>query len=96
MEIVEKAQELHMAFAPVQNTEDLLNDPQMKARGFFVEIDHPVAGSWRYPGIPWVMTECESRLSRAPLLGEHNEEILCGRLGLSKADLVSLRAGGCI
>jgi len=32
----------------------------------------------------------------APLLGEHNEEIYCGRLGYSKEDLVALRRAGVI
>jgi crotonobetainyl-CoA:carnitine CoA-transferase CaiB-like acyl-CoA transferase len=96
LEIIQRAQELHMPFAPVQNSAELLNDPQMAARGFFVELDHPAAGKWRYPGVPWLMSESTNSLRRAPLLGEHNQEILGGRLGLSQTDLVSLRAVGCI
>jgi len=96
LEIVEKAQELDMAFAPVQSMEDLLKDPQMEARNFFVELEHPKAGRLRYPGLPWVMSECPSYFARAPLLGEHNEEILGGRLGLSKDELAKLRQEGTI
>jgi crotonobetainyl-CoA:carnitine CoA-transferase CaiB-like acyl-CoA transferase len=91
LEIVEKAQELRMAFAPVQTTEDLMKDPQLQARGFFDEIDHPVVGKLHYPGMPFVMSESPHRVGRAPLLGEHNEEVYCKWLGYTKQDLVRLR-----
>ncbi len=70
---------------------DLLESAQYRARGFFREVDHPVAGRLTYPGIPFKLDEADWDLGRAPLLGEHNEEVYCGRLGYSKADLTVLR-----
>lgn len=70
---------------------DLLASPQYRARGFFREVDHPVAGRLTYPGIPFKLDEADCELGRAPLLGEHNEEVYCGRLGYSKAELAALR-----
>jgi len=80
----------------VATPEDLLTDPQYLAREFWADIDHPVAGKQTYPGAPVKMTETEWRNRRAPLLGEHNLEIYCGRLGYTKDDLVRLRASGII
>ena len=80
----------------VATPEDLLADPQYLAREFWVEIEHPAAGKQTYPGAPVKMTETEWRNGRAPLLGEHNEEIYCGRLGYGKDELARLRASGII
>ena len=53
------------------------NNPQLDARNYFVEIDHPVAGRFRYPGAP-ILTESRWwRIRRpAPLLGQHTQEVL--------------------
>jgi crotonobetainyl-CoA:carnitine CoA-transferase CaiB-like acyl-CoA transferase len=74
----------------------LLTDPQYQARNFWIDIDHPYAGIQTYPGAPVKMTETGWKMSRAPLLGEHNQEIYCDRLGYSKEELVRLRASGVI
>jgi len=95
MEIVEKAQELRMATGPAQTTQDLLNCPQLRSRGYFREIEHPVVGKLPYPGMPFIMSETSPRWGRAPLLGEHNEEVY-GRLGYTRDDLVKLRERGVI
>jgi len=69
----------------------LLESPQLEATEFWAEVDHPVAGRWKYPGAPFKMSETPCPIARAPLLGEHNEEIYCGRLGLAKEDMPLLR-----
>ncbi|MBI4498558.1 MAG: CoA transferase [Chloroflexi bacterium] len=80
---------------PILNVGEVHQDPQMLARRYFVEIDHPAAGTLTYPGAPFMMTETPWRLRRpAPLLGQHNEEVYCGRLGYSRQDLLRLRAHG--
>ena len=60
----------------VHTMEDLLTSPQLKARGFIQRIDHPVAGEAAYPGPPWWLGPDAWAPGRAPLLGEHNAEIL--------------------
>jgi crotonobetainyl-CoA:carnitine CoA-transferase CaiB-like acyl-CoA transferase len=76
--------------------QDLLEAPQLRARGFFDEIDHPAAGRLVYPGPPFRPEVMPWEAARAPLLGEHNEEIYCGDLELSRKELVILRASGVI
>jgi crotonobetainyl-CoA:carnitine CoA-transferase CaiB-like acyl-CoA transferase len=80
----------------VLGIDELMADPQYKARGFFQEIDHPLAGRLTYPGAPFRMSETPHQAGRAPLLGEHSEEIYCQRLGFDKSDLVTLRENGVI
>jgi CoA:oxalate CoA-transferase len=75
----------------VATVEDLLDDPHYREREFFTEMDHPYAGKLTYPGAPIKMTETAWKSDPAPLLGEHNHEIYCGRLGYAKDELVKLR-----
>ncbi len=59
-----------------QEPKDLLACPQLAARGYFVEVDHPVTGRLPYPGEPVKMSATPWSLRRRPpLLGEHNEEV---------------------
>lgn len=96
-EIFSSGQEWRIPFALVLGIEELGEDPQYQARGFFPEIDHPVAGRFAYPGAPFRMSETPWRMVRpAPLLGEHNEEIYVGKLGFSREDLVRLGRNGVI
>ena len=75
----------------VATIEDVLNDPHYHAREFWVGIDHPYAGELLYPSAPAKATESCWKGNRAPLLGEHNQEIYCNRLGYTREDLVRLR-----
>jgi crotonobetainyl-CoA:carnitine CoA-transferase CaiB-like acyl-CoA transferase len=97
LDLYRKAQAKRVPFAPVSTMGDLLNNEHLKARGFFVEITHPVAGTFKYPGAPlkYHRTPWEIRMP-APLLGQHNEEIFCGRLGMTRARLDELKRKGVI
>ncbi|HEV3114416.1 MAG TPA: CoA transferase [Candidatus Binataceae bacterium] len=92
LELYRKAQERRVPFAPVSTMGDLLNSDHLKARGFFVEIAHPVAGTHKYPGAPikYGATPWQIRMP-APALGQHNGEILGQRLGLSRERLDDLK-----
>lgn len=95
-EVYHKGQAARLPFGYMASVEDLANSGQYKARGFFREIEHPVAGRQTYPGLPIQMGEAPLRSGRAPLLGEHNAEVYCGMLGYTKSDLVQLRQSGVI
>jgi crotonobetainyl-CoA:carnitine CoA-transferase CaiB-like acyl-CoA transferase len=92
-----RGQELSVPIGPVRNAGEVMQWPQARHRGFFAEIDHPVAGRLEYPTAAYGLSETPWRARRAaPLLGEHNEEIYCHRLGLSPGDLVRLAGAGVI
>jgi CoA:oxalate CoA-transferase len=95
-EVFHAAQELRLPLTPAPDMSQIIDMPQHKARGYFVDIEHPVAGKLTYPGALFKLSETPWRPGRAPLLGEHNQEIYCERLGYSKRDLVSLREQGVI
>lgn len=96
-EIVSSAQAHRLPCAPVYTIDGVVKDAQSKARGFFVEIEHPVVGKITYPGLPFELPETPSQPQRpAPLLGQHNREVYCERLEYSDEDLVGLREWGVI
>ena len=76
-ELVEQAQGLHFPASPVSNTLDLVNDPQLIARGFLSEINHPELGKTIFPHGA-LATVLGRRMTAAPKLGEHDAEILNG------------------
>lgn len=80
----------------VHSLADLLESSQLQARQYFQEIDHPLAGRLTYPGPPFRLSALEWRPGRAPLLGEHNQEVFCQELGLSRRELSLLRAAGVV
>lgn len=94
-EVTREAQELRLAFTPVLSPAELLEDEQIKARGFFAKVVHPVMGEVTYPGAPAKLSGSPWQAGRAPLLGEHNEEIY-GEIGYTKESLAKLRKKGII
>jgi crotonobetainyl-CoA:carnitine CoA-transferase CaiB-like acyl-CoA transferase len=74
-ELVEQAQRLHFPAAPVSTALDLVNDPQLAARGFLTEMDHRDFGKINFPQGA-IASVLANRLSAAPRLGEHNTQIL--------------------
>ena len=96
-QIMEAAQAKRLAVAPINTPVDVLDDPHFRARGFFVEAGHPVAGRLPYPGAAMFLDGEGFALHRtAPLLGQHNHEVYRGELGFSLEELGRLRAEGAI
>jgi len=83
--------------APVYDVDEVVGDPQLEAREMFVDVDHARAGRVRVPNFPVKFSRTPGRVSRAaPLLGEHNEEILVGVLELSQEEVQELVRKGVI
>ena len=97
LELYQTAQSRRVPFAPVSTMADLLGNEHLKARGFFVEITQPVAGTHKYPGAPVKYSRTPWEIRRpAPTLGQHNQEIFGNRLGLSAERLTELSRKGVI
>jgi crotonobetainyl-CoA:carnitine CoA-transferase CaiB-like acyl-CoA transferase len=88
-QVYHAAQERGFTWGAVRAPEALLDDPHLHDRGFWKQVEHPELGrSFVYPGEAAIYTGSPWRISRrAPLIGEHNVEILCGELGLSRGEL---------
>jgi len=97
-ELFGEALKRSILLAPIQHVGELVPSPQLKHRGFWVDVCHPeLEDTITYPGYPIKMSSFTYHPQRrAPLIGEHNEEIYIGELGLSKEDLTLLRAQGVI
>ena len=93
--LVSEGQRLGLTIGPVFTVAQAAHHPHLLARGAFVEIDHPVAGRFQYPRSLVQMTATSPVSSRAPLLGEHNAEIL-ELLGYSPQEQQGMRAAGVI
>ena len=88
-EVYHAAQKRGFTWGAVRAPEQLLDDPHLHDRGFWKEVEHPELGrSFTYPGEAAVYSGSPWRISRrAPLIGEHNIEIFCGELRLSRGEL---------
>jgi crotonobetainyl-CoA:carnitine CoA-transferase CaiB-like acyl-CoA transferase len=88
-EVYHAAQARGFTWGAVRAPEALLDDPHLHDRGFWKEVEHPELGRrFIYPGEAAIYNGSPWRISRrAPLIGEHNTEIFCDELGLSRAEL---------
>ncbi|MGH7966439.1 MAG: CaiB/BaiF CoA transferase family protein [Candidatus Binatia bacterium] len=93
-ELYHKAQARRIPFAPVSTMGDLLNSRHLNARGFFAEIAHPQAGTFKYPSAPHKFSATPWTIRRpAPCLGQHNAEVY-GELGISQKEMAQLQQAG--
>lgn len=96
MELFEAAKG-RIPLAPSNTVDEAMGLRHLKEREYFVNIDHPVAGEYTYPGAPYKSTRSEWSIRRAaPLLGQDNEEVYCKRLGYTREELVKLVETGII
>ena len=77
-EIAREGQRRRIPCFPVNTVGDLLTDPHLEARRFFVAIEHPEAGTFRYPGAAYRLSKSRLALGDrpAPTFGQHNGEVL--------------------
>lgn len=80
----------------VMDTKELYDDPSMRQREIFVEIDHPVRGKIVIPGWPVKMSDSYVKVTSSPILGADNDVIYADWLGLSKSDLAALKKEGVV
>ncbi|MGK2850832.1 MAG: CaiB/BaiF CoA transferase family protein [Candidatus Limnocylindrales bacterium] len=75
-ELFTMCREAHIPCAPLNTIADVVADDHLRERGFFERIDHPVAGTATYPGVPFRISGDAGTPHRpAPLLGEHTAEV---------------------
>ena len=97
-EVAHGAQERGLNWGAVRAPDDLVDEGHLNDRGFWVEVPHPeLDRSFTYPGPAGIYNGSPWRISRrAPLVGEHNEEIYCGELGLQRTELAYLAEAGVV
>ncbi len=98
-ELVEGSVERRILMFPVSTPKDILAHPHLEAREYFKEVHHEeLDESFTYPG-PFIKDMQGGRLGlrrQPPLVGQHNEEIYQGELGLTAEEVASLQSEGII
>lgn len=97
-ELYQEAIKRRIPLYPCSTVEDLRNDPHLEERSYWARVEHPELGeTLTYPRPCMLLSETPCKIwRRAPLIGEHNQEIYGEELGLSTADMVLLKQGGVI
>jgi formyl-CoA transferase len=95
-EVLERCNALDIPCGPVLAMKELLEDKALRARGMIAAVEHPQRGTYYTVGCPLVLSDSEVDYRRAPLLGEHNEELLHELMGYDAAQVENLRAEGVI
>ena len=81
-------QEAGVAAGVVQNAADLLDhDPQLRHRGHYRQLPHPVTGATLYMGPAFTLSASPAAMRPAPCLGEHNASVYGELLGMSAAEI---------
>jgi formyl-CoA transferase len=75
---------------PILSMKELAAEPSLRATGTIVEIDHPTRGKYLTVGNPIKMSDSVTHVTRAPLLGEHTEQVLT-ELGYATQDIAAFR-----
>ena len=89
--LTELLQQHGVAAAPVLSAEERLFHPHFMQRGLYSDIDHPALGAEPIFNLMWSLSKTPSAVRRhAPLMGEHNRQVLCDTLGLSDGELEEL------
>src|SRR4051812_45361468 len=84
--------------AAVLHQPEILDNPQLIARGFFETLDHPVIGTHKFPGMAFRYGDKDGGWLRrpSPTLGQHNDEVLGEELGITSDELDKLAADAVI
>jgi benzylsuccinate CoA-transferase BbsF subunit len=93
LEATEALQAAGVPAGPSSAPKDLLDQPQLRARDFFIEPNHPEIGRRKIPNLPWRMSGYDTSASPpAPLLGQHNQDVLGGLLGKPQSTVDAVNA----
>jgi crotonobetainyl-CoA:carnitine CoA-transferase CaiB-like acyl-CoA transferase len=91
-EVMEKLQGAGVMAGVSMDMEGLADDPHLKERGFFVDMEHPEMGKLHFTGLPWKLSDTpKGNYWYPPLLGEHNEYVFGELLGMSKKEIEQLK-----
>ena len=80
----------------VLDSGEVMSNEHLRGRGMIVDVEHPVRGPMPIPGNPIRLSASRTEVTHAPLLGQHNAEILGKVLGLTADDLAGLKGDGVI
>jgi benzylsuccinate CoA-transferase BbsF subunit len=89
-EVMQMMQAAGVAAGVVQDARDLLNDPQLKERGFPIRLKHPLLGVFGHPTPGYCLSKTGARIRTSPCFGEHTEFVYSQIIGGSDEEFVEL------
>lgn len=95
-EVLDLLDAIDVPSAKVQRIDEVIDDPQIQARGMLIEQDHPRYGKLKLPNLPFRFSDCDTTqpmLQVAPDMGQHNADV-AEKLGYSAAEIATLQAEG--
>jgi CoA:oxalate CoA-transferase len=91
-EAIAALKEFQVPCSPLPTFDQVANDPHLLSRDMIVEVDQPVSGKVKLIGSVYKMSKTPGdRKKRVPAVGEHNEEIYCGLLGIDAQEVQKLK-----
>ena len=94
-EVMEILNQYDIPCGPILSMKEIAEDPWLRKSGTVVEVEHPTRGRHLTVGNPIKLSDSPTEITRAPLLGEHTDEVL-SELGYTASDVKALRADGAI
>ncbi|CAM5391218.1 Formyl-CoA:oxalate CoA-transferase [Streptomyces fumanus] len=95
-EVLERLNAHAIPCGPILSTREIIEDESLAANGMIVRVPHPERGEFVTVGSPLKLSDSPVEVGSPPLLGEHNEEIYAGELGLGDEELRLLESDGVI
>ena len=95
-EVMDICNPLNIPVGPILSMKELAEEPSLRETGTIVEVDHPERGPYLTVGCPIKMSDSEVEVARAPLLGEHTQEVLREVLNYSDDDVAALIESGAV
>ena len=88
-ELTQKCQAAGVRAIAVQSSQDRVeHDPQLRERGMYSELEHPMLGTWKFQNAPFKLSKSPAEVYRPPpMIGQHNKEIMEELLGISHQEL---------
>ncbi|WP_405905749.1 formyl-CoA transferase [Streptomyces sp. NBC_00828] len=96
MEVLERLNAHHIPCGPILSTKEIIEDESLVANEMVVRVPHPERGEFVTVGSPLKLSDSPVDVTSPPLLGEHNEEVYVGELGLGDEELRLLKSSGVI
>src|SRR5215467_7305214 len=94
-EVMEICNKHDIPVGPILSMKEIAEDESLRATGTVVEVDHPTRGKYLTVGNPVKMSDSLTEVRRAPLLGEHTEQILT-ELGFKGAEIAEIKNSGAL
>jgi formyl-CoA transferase len=95
-EVMEVCNARDIPVGPILSMKEIAEEPSLRRTGTVVEVDHPVRGKYLTVGNPVKMSDSITEVTRAPLLGEHTDEVLRKELRFTEKEIAEIKASGAV